>query len=99
MKKRRRKTKRNVITTSTGPRTAPLHIKEIIGWTVADWCPDLEAKAPPEQVWLALDIAGESRSHVLRFKSPDSLKDFIETLAMHRQSVWPNAERIETHEH
>ena len=94
MSKRKRRTKRNVITQRSGPRTPPLHTKEITSFQVAEWCPDLEAKEPPEQVHFVLNIKGETRANVLRFKSSDTLGDLIEQLIEYRARVWPDAEPI-----
>ncbi|MDE0683552.1 MAG: hypothetical protein OXI63_11600 [Candidatus Poribacteria bacterium] len=92
--KRKRKSKRNIITQQNGPLTAPLHTKEVKQFRVASWCPDLEAKEPPEQVHFVLELEGETRAIVMRFKSPDTLGDLIEQFIEYRREVWPNAEPV-----
>ena len=92
--KRKRRSKRNIITQSKGPSTSPLHIEEIESFRVAEWCPDLEAKEPPEQVHFVLNLKNSLRAQVLRFKSPDTLGDLIAQLIEYRLRVWPDAEPI-----
>ena len=94
MKQRKRRSKRNVITQRKGPATAPLHTKEIDSFRVASWCPDLEAKMPPEQVHFVLNVRDDNRATVVRFKSPDTLGDLIEQLTEYRRLVWPDAEHV-----
>lgn len=94
-KTRKRSPKRNIIETRQGPRTAPLHTKEIESFSVNAWCPDLEAKQPPEQVHFVLNVKGDLRATVLRFKSPDTLGDLIEQLIEYRNEVWPDADPID----
>ena len=63
---------------------------------IASWCPDDEAKLPPQQVHLIVKLKGLADVPlVLRFKSPDTLGFFIEELARYRREVWPNAEVVE----
>ena len=94
MKKRKRRSKRNIIETRGGPTTAPLHTKKIDSFRVAAWCPDLEAKKPLEQVHFVLNVEGDLRATVLRFKSPDTIGDLIDQLTEYRRHVWPDAEPI-----
>ena len=93
--KKRRRSKRNIITQSKGPQTPPLHTQEIESFRVAEWCPDLEGKLPPEQVHFVLNIKGALRAQVLRFKSPDTLGDLIEQFIEYRARVWPDAAPIQ----
>ena len=93
MKKQKRR--RNKITTRKGPLTAPLHTKEVLGFQVASWCPDLEAKAPPEQVHFALDVEGLPYKIIVRFKSPDTIGDLIDQLIEYRREVWKDATPVQ----
>jgi hypothetical protein len=62
---------------------------------IAAWCPDSEAKAPPEQVHLVNIIPGlEEYPIIMRFKSPDTLGFLIEELTKYRREVWPDAEPV-----
>jgi len=83
------------VTRSTTPHAAtlsPLGEPEI---TIAAWCPDSEAKLPPEQVHLVNIIPGlEDYPIIMRFKSPDTLGFLIEELTKYRREVWPDAEPI-----
>ncbi len=65
---------------------------------IAAWCPDENAKLPPEQVhfifhWPA-DMA-DVPPVVMRFKSPDTLGFFIEELTSYRRTVWPGCEPVQ----
>ena len=91
---RKRRSKRNTITKHKGPSTAPLHTREVESFRVAAWCPDLEAKEPPEQVHFVLNMKGDTRATVLRFESPDTLGDLIEQLIEYRNEVFPDAEPV-----
>lgn len=63
--------------------------------TIAAWCPDSEAKLPPEQVHLIFVISGlEEIPLILRYKSPDTLGFIIEELARYRRAVWPDSEPL-----
>jgi hypothetical protein len=63
--------------------------------TIAAWCPDDEAKEPPEQVHLVHVIPGlEEYPLILRFKSPDTLGFLIEELTKYRREVWPDCEPV-----
>lgn len=86
---------RGHVTRSTTPQRAYAQIGEPTVEIVA-WCPDNEAKLPPEQVHFIMILPGlEEMPLVMRFKSPDSLGFFIEELARYRKTVWPNAEPVE----
>lgn len=62
---------------------------------IAAWCPDDDAKLPPEQVHLVFVIPGlEEHPFICRFKSPDTLGFMIEELSKYRREVWPDAELI-----
>lgn len=64
---------------------------------ITAWCPDENAKMPPEQVHFIFKIPGlEEIPLIMRFKSPDSLGFFIEELARYRKVVWPDAEPVDT---
>ena len=67
------------------------------GIHIAAWCPDKEAKRPPEQVHLMIHVVGLQHPLVMRFKSPDTLGFLIEELSRYRSHVWPDAEPIEFH--
>ena len=63
--------------------------------TIAAWCPDEEAKLPPEQVHLVFKIPGlEQVPLICRFKSPDTLGFIVEELTRYRREVWPDAEPV-----
>jgi hypothetical protein len=66
---------------------------EIAGYTVADWCPDQEAKVPPEAVALILEmrLGGDAVDIVMRLKSPQAVDTMIQALLRHKRSVWPDA--------
>ena len=68
-------------------------VKEI---NIAEWCPDLEAKQPPEQVHMRLQLVNVPYPIVVRFKSPDTIGFLIEELAKYRRNVWPNSEKVKT---
>lgn len=67
------------------------------GYDVFDWCPDLEAKEPPQAVWLVLNLPFQPDpaepaiqfAGVLRMRNPDQIGELIATLQHHRDSVWP----------
>lgn len=59
------------------------------------WCPDTEAKEPPEQVHLLAYIMGVPYPVAIRFKSPDTLGFLIEELSRYRSYVWPDSEPVE----
>ena len=63
--------------------------------TIAAWCPDDKAEAPPEQVHLTFIIPGlEGYPLIMRFKSPDTLGFLIEELDRYRREVWPDADAL-----
>ena len=63
---------------------------------IAAWCPDDEARLPPEQVHLIMIVPGlKEYPFVMRFKSPDTIGFIIEELIGYRREVWPNSEPIE----
>ncbi len=61
---------------------------------LAIWCPDEEAKAPPEQVHMNLHVPGFNTPIVMRWKSPDTLGFIIEEMISYRREVWPDSEPI-----
>lgn len=68
---------------------------------IAVWCPDPEAKMPPEQVHFIIHMPTSTglAPLVLRFKSPDTLGFFIEELTKYRREVWPNCELVKGDKH
>lgn len=63
------------------------------GLQIAAWCPDDQAKLPPEQVHLVIPF-GDVR-FIVRFRSPDTLGFLIEELSRYRANVWPDSEPVE----
>jgi hypothetical protein len=64
---------------------------------IAAWCPDDEAKAPPEQVHFIVHWPFQLRDLpplTIRFKSPDTLGFFIEELIKYRRTVWPDSKKV-----
>lgn len=84
------------ITRSVTPERAiisPLGEPEI---KISAWCPDSEAKEPPEQVHIIYTVPGlEEYPLIQRFKSPDTLGFLIEELAAYRCEVWPDSQPVE----
>lgn len=81
------------ITTPMKADYSPLGVPQI---EIAAWCPDDEAKLPPEQVHLINRIPGlEDLPIIMRFKSPDTLGFLIEELTRYRREVWPDSEPVE----
>ena len=98
MRKRKRRSKRNIITQRKGPIPGVLHYKEIESFSINAWRPDIEAKMPPEQVHFVLNLKGAVHAQLLRFKSPDTLGDLIDQLTEYRRLVWPDADPIKGEE-
>jgi len=85
---------RGKVTRSNTPRATPEYIVEPT-IRVATWCPDKEAKEPPEQVHFIIEIPGLERVPiVMRYKSPDTLGFFIEELTSYRREVWHDCEPV-----
>jgi hypothetical protein len=65
-------------------------------FSIHAWCPDEEAKLPPEQVHFVMHwtVGVELPPIAIRFKSPDSLGFFIEELIKYRRMVWPESEKV-----
>lgn len=61
---------------------------------IVDWCPDKEAKAPPEAVGILLETNKEPI--LVRMKSPAVVDETIAAMAAHRDSVWPDEKRNPT---
>jgi hypothetical protein len=64
---------------------------------IVAWCPDEEAKLPPEQVHFIMHWPARLSDLppvAIRFKGPDTLGFFIEELIRYRREVWPNSELI-----
>lgn len=61
------------------------------GLTVVSWCPDEEAKAPPEQVHMIHDLGSgmSGKKSVVRLKSGVGVDSLIQALYDHRRHVWP----------
>ena len=82
------------ITRSSAPKKAITSQREaeII---IATWCPDEQAKSPPEQVHLICTVPGlEEYSFIFHFESPDNLAFMIDELTRRRRTVWPDSEKI-----
>lgn len=65
---------------------------------IAVWCPDKEAKKPPEQIHFIVHWPAQLASLpplVIRFKSPDSIGFFIEELIRFRRIVWPDSQKVQ----
>jgi len=63
---------------------------------ITAWCPDDDAKLPPEQVHFILHMPAvmEAPPLVLRFKSPRTLGFFIEELISYRRLVWASSDKV-----
>jgi len=63
---------------------------------IVAWCPDQEAKMPPEQVHFLLHLPAQLQAPpmVIRFKSPDTLGFFIEELIRYRREVWKDCQPV-----
>lgn len=64
---------------------------------IAAWCPDDEAKLPPEQVHFIIHWPAplaDLPPMAIRFKGPDTLGFFIEELIKYRREVWPGSEKV-----
>ena len=68
--------------------------REIEEFSIKAWCPDTEAKAPPEQVHIILKLKRAVMAYILRFNSPDTLGWFIEELIWYRRTVFPDSEPV-----
>jgi hypothetical protein len=95
-------TKEHVMVKPRGKVTRSSTPKKATYLTIADpeiriaaWCPDDEAKLPPEQVHLIFTVPNSTMLPlVLRYKSPDTLGFIIEELARYRREVWPDSEPV-----
>ena len=83
---------------STTPKNGLVNMGEP-QFEIAAWCPDENAKLPPEQVHFIMHqpavLAAMLPPFVIRFKSPDTLGFFIEELTKYRRTVWPDSEPVE----
>lgn len=64
---------------------------------ITAWCPDDDAKLPPEQVHFIVHWPAQLSDLpplVIRFKSPDTLGFFIEELIRYRRTVWPACKKV-----
>lgn len=63
--------------------------------TVGDWCPDQDAKMPPEAVGLTFRVKLYREipavDLTIRIKTPQAVDELIQTLLRHKRSVWPNS--------
>ena len=97
MKKlRKRKTKRNVIEDDFGS-PAPQQFFDIDYMKVAEFMPALPNAT--NEVHMQIYIKGAPDTPiVMRFKSSDTLGDWITELARYRKKVFPDAEPIEVND-
>lgn len=92
MKKRKpRRTKRNIIEENFGSKL-PEQVFQIDQMKVAEFLPSLPNAEM--EVHLLLYVKGSDVPYLVRFKSPDTLGDWIEVLTKHRNRVWPDADPI-----
>lgn len=93
--RRRRIKPAGQVTRSTTPRLGYAVIGEP-QFEIVAWCPDDEAKLPPEQVHFILHLPAVMNAPpmVLRFKSPRTLGFFIEELIQYRRLVWQSADKV-----
>lgn len=87
---------RGEVVRSNTPRAAYQKIGEPQIEIVA-WCPDADAKRPPEQVHFYIHWPAELADlppMAIRFKSPDTLGFFIEELTKYRRTVWPGCQPV-----
>ena len=89
------KPKGQVIRSNLSEKAYTLTVEPVI--EIKEWCPDNEAKLPPEQVHFVVrwpvPLEGLP-AIVIRFKGPDTLGFFIEELIRFRRSVWPTSEKV-----
>ena len=93
MKKRRNKTRRNIIEDDFGGKP-PREIHEIDFMRVAEFIPALpNAK---NEVHMCIYLKSDpDRPLTMRFKSPDTLGDWISVLNRYRKKVFPDAEPVD----
>jgi hypothetical protein len=86
---------RGTVERSTTPRSGYVRFGEPVVEILA-WCPDAEAKAPPEQVHFVLHYPAtmDVPPVLVRFKSPDTLGFIIEELIKYRRVVWPDSQPV-----
>lgn len=87
---------RGVVTRSNDPKLGFERIGEP-QFEILAWCPDTEAKMPPEQVHFVMHwpVGLEDLPPLaIRFKSPDTIGFFIEELIKYRRVVWPSSEPV-----
>ena len=93
MKKRKKRvTKRNVITDDFGGKP-PCEIHDIDYMRVVEFMPAFP-NASMEVHMLIYLKSDPDVPLTMRFKSPDTLGDWISVLTWYRNSVWPNADPI-----
>lgn len=88
---------RGQVTRSTKPKAGYVKIGEP-QIEITAWCPDENAKLPPEQVHFIVHWPAEMADLpplLIRFKSPDTLGFFIEELTRYRRTVWPKSEKVQ----
>lgn len=86
---------RGKVVRSTTPSLGLIQALEIDEIKIAAWCPDEDAKKPPEQVHLILRFQDLDYPFLVRFKSPDTMGFLIEEMARYRREVWPEAEPLD----
>ena len=94
MKMRKRKTKRNSIEDDFGGKP-PLQFHDIDYMLCADYMPALP-DAQAEVHMLIYLKSDPNMPIIMRFKSPDTLGDWISELTRYRKKVFPDAEPIDT---
>lgn len=62
---------------------------EILQMKIGSWCPLPNGKGPATQVHIQIHVDGVRYPLLVRFKTPDALDRFIDTLKHHRYDVWP----------
>lgn len=86
---------RGTVERSSTPKAGYVRFGEPVVEILA-WCPDAEAKAPPEQVHFVLHYPAtmDVPPVLVRFKSPDTLGFIIEELIKYRRVVWPTSQAV-----
>ena len=91
MKKRKpRLTKRNIIEENFGGQL-PEQVFQIDQMKVTEFLPSLPNAEM--EVHMMIYVKGSDVPFLVRFKSPDTLGDWIEVLTEYRNRVWPDAEK------
>ncbi len=93
MRKRKKRTKRNIIEDDFGG-TPPREIHDIDYMRVVEFMPALP-NAKNEVHMLIYLKSDPDCPLTMRFKSPDTLGDWISVLARYRKKVFPDADPLE----